>query len=337
MLGGIPNLEKIMAVYDTDIIYATRFMEYFKKKKDLGFGISAFTRKESLDEFLRIHQIEILILGECIRTEELPEEKIKYIFQFTEDPKLEKDTGPPNIFKYQPVQAIMAEIISFYAKKENESGIEHNTEFTKVISVISPTPNIMKLLFTWSIGVLLSERKKVLVVPLDLLPIQLLSFVDYTSQSLSEFIYYLKENPNIIMKMKTLLSYNGNLAYLTGLTHGFDLLSLTKEDICKWVEALKNHTDYQTVVFYLGYYTDSIVELMNQSDSVLIPITSTPYEKTMLKEWERQMDRIGINTSSDKFHRISIQEEELLVQAPISLQELSQSSAWIDALKYTDC
>ncbi|MHB8131084.1 MAG: hypothetical protein ACYDEX_19055, partial [Mobilitalea sp.] len=182
-------MEKILAIYDSDIIYATRFMEYFKKKKDLGFGISAFTKKESFDEFLRTHQVEILILGEYITRENLLEEKIKYIFRFTDDPKAENDTGPPGIFKYQPVQAVMAEIISVYTKKENESEIEHCTEFTKIISVISPTPNEMKLLFTWSLGVLLSERKKVLIVPLDLLPIQLLSFVDYTSQSLSEFIY----------------------------------------------------------------------------------------------------------------------------------------------------
>jgi len=330
-------LEKIMAIYDSDIIYATRFMEYFKKKKDLGFEISAFTRKDSLDEFLRAHQIEILILGEYITREELLEEKIKYIFRFSDEPKTENDTGSPGIFKYQPVQAVMAEIIGVYAKKKNESGIEQSSEFTKIISVISPTPNTMKLLFTWSIGVLLSERKKVLIVPLDLLPIQLLSFVDYTSQSLSEFIYYLKENPNIITKMKSLLCFNGNLAYLTGITHGFDLLSLTKEDIGKWVEALKNHTDYHTVVFYLGCYTDSIVELMKQSDSILIPITGTAYEKPMLNEWERQMGRIGIDTNSDKFQRILLQEEETQVQAPISLQGLSRSNAWIDALQYTNC
>jgi hypothetical protein len=231
----------------------------------------------------------------------------------------------------------MDEIISTYAREENESGIEHNIQGTRIISVISPIPSMVKLLFAWSISVRLSERNKVLIVPLDLLPIQLLSFMDYTSQSLSEFIYYLKENPNIIKKMKSLLSYNGNLSYLTGITHGFDVLSLTKEDICKWVEALKNHSDYQTVVFYLGCYTDSIVELIKQSHSVIIPTTGTSYENAMLKEWEQQMDRMGVDTNCDKFQRISLQEEKASTQVPISLQELSKSCVWNDALQYLNC
>ncbi|MBC7884458.1 MAG: hypothetical protein H7X99_03240 [Saprospiraceae bacterium] len=325
-------MEKILAIYDSDVIYATRFMEYFKKKKDFNFEISAFTRKDSLKEFLLLHRIEILLIGNEIILEEISSENIKYNYQLVEDIRNERAIEQACIFKYQSAQAVMAEVIADYVKKENETQVNYNPTGVEIISVFSPILNAAKLSFAWSISTLLSESKKVLFVPLDLLPIQLLSSVDSTSQSLSEFIYYLKENPNIIMKMKSLLAYDGNLSYLTGLTHGFDLLSLIKEDICKWIEELKTHTDYQTVVFYLGYYADPIIELMNQSDSVFILSAGSQYEKMVLKEWEHQMDRIGFDTKKDKFLRIQVEEED--VQAPFTIQELKNSSTWATALRF---
>ncbi len=327
-------MDKIFAIYDFDVTYTTRFMEYFKKRTDLDFEISAFTRKESIEEFLKTHQIEILLYGSDITLEGFPIENVKYIYEFTDDPRKESDSGPPTIFKYQPVQTVMTDIIKDYIRKVNETQVKNNFITTNIISLFSPTQSNANLPFAWSISTLLSEQKKVLFIPLDLFPIRVISSLDSSTQSLSEFIYYLKENPNIIVKMKSLLAYSGKLSYLTGITHGFDLLSLTKEDIHKWVEELKLHTDYQTVVFYLGYYSDSTLELMKLSDSILVTTTGTLYGEAVLNEWERQMNTIGIDTNQNKFQRIKLHEEEVLGQAPISLQDLVKSSAWAEAQQY---
>jgi hypothetical protein len=238
------------------------------------------------------------------------------------------------IFKYQSAHEIMGEIITDYSKKENQILVKSNSKSIKIISVYSPVPGAEKLAFAWSISVLLSEQKKVLFIPLDLLPIRLLSFVNNTNQFLSEFIYYLKENSNTIMKMKSLLSYNGNLSYLSGLAHGFDLLSLNKEDIQKWEEELKTHTDYQTIVFYLGCYSEAMTELINISDTILIPTLGTPYEGSLLQEWERQMEKIGVSTNQDKFQCILLQEEKTLGKETITLQELANSLVWSNAKDY---
>ncbi|MDF2943155.1 MAG: hypothetical protein K0S01_2013 [Herbinix sp.] len=327
-------MEKIFAIYDSDLIYATRFMEYFKKKKEFNFEISAFTKKESLEEFLQFHQIEILLLGEQASPDDLPIEKIKYIYQFTDDPNEEKRIDQPLIFKYQSVEVIMAEVFNNYIKRENVSQLKSNSKTTKIISIYSPISGIEKLAFAWSLSILLSEQKKVLFVPMDLLPVQLLSFVNNTNQFLSEFIYYLKENSNIIIKMRSLLSYSGNLSYLVGLAHGFDLLALNNGDIRRWGDELKINTDYQTIIFYIGGYTEAMVELVNISDSVIIPKIETNYESMMLQEWDRQMEQIGVDTNHDKFQNIQIQEEDRLGKENITLQELTNSLTWSIAKKY---
>jgi len=329
-------VEKILAIYDSDSIYTTRFMEYFKKKKDLNFNISAFTRKESLEEFLLAHNIEILLLGGQALEEELPKEKIKYIYRFIDNPNEEMGVDQPFIFKYQSAQIIMTKVINDYVKKENEDQIKSSSKSTKIISIVSLVPGIEKLAFAWAMSILLAEQRKVLFIPLELLPFQLLSFVNNTSQCLSEFVYYLKENSKSIVKMKSLLGYNGNLSYLVGLAHGFDLLALKNEDIHNWIEELKIHTDYQTIVFYLGSYTEAMTELVKTSDSILIPTIGTFYEKAMRQEWDSQMKKIGIDTSHDKFQGIQLQEEDELGNEVVTIQELANSRTWSIAKQYVN-
>jgi hypothetical protein len=73
-------MEKILALYDSDVFYVSRFMEYFNKKIDSHFEVSAFTKKESLDEYLTFHPIEILLLGSGFVDESFTGRNIKYIY-----------------------------------------------------------------------------------------------------------------------------------------------------------------------------------------------------------------------------------------------------------------
>jgi hypothetical protein len=330
-------VERIFALYDSDIFYATRFMEYLKTKKEFGFEITVFTCLESLKEFLQTHRIEILLVNENIEDIEdikLPLERIKHIYKLTEEKGYEKNDEIPQVFKYQAVHAMMSELITDYASKENNAQIVYNANSIKIMSIFSPVQNVEAISFAWSLSSLISEQKKVLLVMMDLLPVPLISSTNIAKDSLTEFIYYLKENLSIIMKMKTLLGYIGNLSYLTGITHGFDILSLNKEDVRKWVEELRVHTDYQAVIFYLGCYNEAMLELMNLSDNVLVTTTGRPYDNALQKEWEQQLSRMGNQHSPDKYRKIQLQEEVSLGQAPIALQELAYCSSWAAAKQY---
>jgi hypothetical protein len=173
----------------------------------------------------------------------------------------------------------------------------------------------------------MSERQKVLFVRLDLLPVQLVDQYQNSNPSLSEFIYYLKTNEDMIEKMRELIVVNGNLSYLTGISHGSDILSLNKEEIQKWIEGIKNHSDYQTIIFYLENLTDAAAEVINLSESVLVTAKDTAYENLKIKEWQRQMECMGINMNADKFQFIRLQEEKTEM-LPISMNILTHSYAW---------
>lgn len=321
-------MERSFALYDSDAFYTTRFMEYFKQRKDFAFEILAFTRKESLEEYLQSHNIEILLLGKGIAPEDLSQYHIKYIYRLADNPGNEIDAGYPAVHKYQAAQAVMADILADYRRRENVPRASSNLNQMSIISVFSPAQGAEALSLAWSIGFQLSEQKKTLLVLLELLPVHFLAAADNKASPLTEFIYYLKENTDSIVKMNALLSYSGNLSCLSGVTHGADILALGKEDIHKWVEELKTRTDYQAVVFYLGCYTEAGVEIMVLSDTVLINGSDTAYKKALSTEWIRQMERAGIDMKQEKFIKAVFQRGPSIEHLPVTLSELMLTSSW---------
>lgn len=325
-------MEKVMVLYDSDFLYATRFMGYINRQKEFDIKISAFTREKSLRDYINANPVEILILGEEISLEELPCHRVKYIYRLGDNNLEETEACVQQIYKYQSAKAVMKEIMSDYTGKEGSSRTYDNTGQTQFISVFAPLAGTEKLSFAWALSLLLSEQYKVLFVNLDPLPVPLIPTLSSNS-GLSEFIYYLKENSGLD-KMKALLSQIGNLSILTGIHHAMDILSLDKEDICRWFEALRQSADYQKIIFYCGCYTETMAQVMNPSDTILTLSLNNAYETAVLSEWEKQMKRSGEDFVPEKIRRINLQSQVDTNHLPITLQELKDSPAWTEALRF---
>ena len=320
-----------MAIFDTDEIFATRFAEYCNKKKELDFDIYVFTNQESFNEFIQHNKVELLLLGGKMELDDRQMEHIKCLCYLSEYQRNDLETIYPSIFKYQQAQSLLLEIKSIYTKLVHgtiNSNRNTNTTDTKVISLISLSSGENKLLFAWSFAYILSEHKKTLFIPLELLPVQMFSFLMNSNQALSEFIYFLKDNPNSIEKMKSLLCYHGNLTYLSGITHGLDILSLNKEDINKWLNNMRDICEFECIVFYLGCYADIMFDIVGQSDEIITLMTDTSYEEGLLKEWKRQLDMIDQKTEHYNIKNSILPREETAHLCLSSLQELQNSKEW---------
>jgi hypothetical protein len=322
-------VEKVLAVYDVDSMYATRFMEFFQKRKDCDFEIIAFTKKESLIDFLKQKKIEILLYEESSLPEEIPKENIKYFYKLSERPGAAKEMEIPEIYKYQAAPRIMTEIISDYNKRENITSYSYRAGNVEILTAFAPVPSGTKMIFTWSMAVNLSETKKVLFIPLDSIPVSVLLSEDDSNHGLSEFIYYLKENnPNIISKLKTLVQYLGNLSYLSGITHGMDLFSLSREEVSIWCDELRNNSGYHTVIFYSNHYSEAMLEVLNKSDQIVILMKDSSYEKAVYREWERQINFIGLKDKLPQVHKVILTKEDWEGNQYLSLHELKSNPCW---------
>ncbi len=311
-------MEKLLAVFDTDFLYASRLMEYLKKTDRDIFEVLLFTKRESLVDFLKYQSVDILLYGEEALFEELPKENIKYLFLLSADKKHVKNKLEI-IYKYQAAGRIASDILSCYTRLEdnNQNHVIGNVSF---IAVFTPVPGAEKRCYAWSLAKELSYKRKVLFIALEQLPTLSLLGQEDSGQSMSELLYYLKESEsNYMDKLKSYLAYSEKLSYLSGPTHGFDLLSLSKEDIAKFMDDIRKHSDYEMVVLYLEIYTEGSMEALRLSNEVCLATCSSPYEELIVKEWERQMELIGVPISKLRMNRIRLPTAEQLVgDNPIS-------------------
>lgn len=320
-------MERIFALYDSDEYYVKRFMEYFKKKRDLGFELVVFTCLESLEDYLHMHPIDILIIGENIKLQEFNRDSIRYIYRLADKTGVYQETEYTLINKYQMVQAIISDIKADYMRHENES-CNIKPDIIKVISIFSPVQDLDSLTFAWSAGLLLSEQRRVLLVLLELLPVQIISTTDYTNQPLTELIYYIKENRDIIARLKSLVCYQGSLSYVSGIANGADILALSKEDIQRWVTELKTQAEYDEILFYICSNSEAAQELINISDEVIYCCKDSIYANSLYNEWVEQLERTGMNLLQDKFLKLSLPEETVINRLPITTLELSGTDCW---------
>ncbi len=329
-------MEKIMAIYTSDEVYALRLTDYLKKRKGIGFEILTFTNADSFQEYIKQHKIEILLMEKPLEEDildEVSKERIRYFYQLTEQSWEGSVLSEQKILKYQSAQEILNEILSDYTKRENASGKIFDNTHQKMITLISSIPDRNKSAFTWALAYLLSERGKVLFIPMELFPLPILTTVDNNNQFLSQFIYYLKENnPEIIVKMNSLLNYMDRLSYLSGISSGLDLLSITQEDIKQWLQEIRVNTDYEVIIFYLGFYSEAVLEVLMQSNNIII-ISGQSDDQEVLKEWKRQLQFMGISMQKENVHQIFLSKDDGAYKCELTLQELQSSNLWSCAIE----
>lgn len=298
-------MKKLLAVFDTDTLYASRLMEYFKRSNWDDFEIILFTKQESLVDFLKYQAVDILLFGGDTLSEEISRENIKYVFWICTDNKQAKDKQD-TIYKYQAAGKIGSDIFSRYTKLENNYHSD-SLDNLSIISFFAPVPSEEKISYAWSRAKELSYRRKVLFIDLEQLPVAIKPWHENSVSSMSELLYFLKEgNPNYIDKLYTYLNYSDKLSYLAGPTHGFDLLSLCREDMGRLMDDLKKYTDYETVILYLGIYTEASMEALSRSNDIYILANDLNYDELVEKEWERQMELMGIQINKLNIKRIRL-------------------------------
>lgn len=327
----------IIAIYDSDMIYAIRLMEYIKKRKELRFDVFVFTEEESLLEFGMNRSIDILLIEDGLSITDEIKDKIKVTFILSDYINQPDVNGDIRVLKYQSAQILISDVLTNYNKLINKSDSNYGTNNTKIVSIISVTPERNKLGFAWSYAYNNSNHNKVLFIPLELLPNPFLDVNEPSISSLSDFLYYLKnKDPQLISIMNSYINYIDSVSYLSGISIGLDLLSITKEDISLWLEKMKAYTDYDLIIFYLAFYNEATVELIKESNEILIPIVEQSEDNQVVRELERQLNYIGVNMLSEKTHKIKIPLTMWSDHGTVSYQELKNSGSWKATVKFIE-
>ncbi|QHQ60250.1 hypothetical protein Ana3638_05200 [Anaerocolumna sedimenticola] len=300
-----------LAIYDSESDYANHLMDYLKRNQKKLTQIRVFTNLQSLKEYMGENSIPILVINESLPLDEINMDNIKNICILSEENTVSNHHNYPVIYKYQSAEIIMKELFSYFPEQLHQSNIKNSYGGkTKIISIFSMQADVMRQAFAFSLAEQYASVKKTLYINLDTYP-ALSELLGYKpDKGLSELIYFLKQNPsNLSNKIRGIITKRKNLDYIEGVSFGPDLFELTPEDIVLWLGELQLNADYDVILFDVGCYFHTVLELFRNSSQVLVFLEENGWDEVRYNVFKNQLSWSGYTDVLEKIKKVPVTEE----------------------------
>lgn len=300
-----------VALYDRKG-YMPCLVGYLCKK---GRGIleaRLFTSLEMLTECAEAGNIDVLLAGEEV-AEEIHglDGKISKIMLLSEGNQVKEGCGYYLLFKYQPAQDIVKEVLEQIAEDDNIVYTEAFASKRSIgfIGVYAPFGGSGVTEYAVSLAGKLSEKGKVLYISLE--QFHSLDFLqekkkDASSyRGMSEVVFYLKQRKEkLALKLETVVTSWSGADYIFAVEDYRDLYSLSSEDVHQFLDVLSGQTDYETVIFDIGFLSEAALALMENCSVLYMPHAKTKQQKSKEAAFWRLLERGNHGRLSESFQRI---------------------------------
>lgn len=296
------------AMYDEQN-YMRALADYLGRKSFL-LENRLFTTRESLCRFLKEHSVDVLLLGQDVETDFLTKQlQVGRVIILSEADMVEEGQGYPVIFKYQSAEKILQEIFQIVGQRETEMTVPiwDSASSTEFLGIYRPYGEAFGLHWIFS-GEEKPEQKNLLV------NMELLSGLSVPEgvgspegiKGMSELIYYLKQpGEKLSLKLRPLIRQWEGVDYLFPVEDYRDLYSINREDVDRFLSVLIRETDYDRVIFDIGFLTDASLYLLYCCDKIYMPRTSSTWEENQKHALELLLMREGLGEMLERIQYVS--------------------------------
>lgn len=301
-----------VALYDRNG-YMPSLVDYLCKKGHSLFETRLFTSTKLLEKQAVEKGIDVLLAGEEVLEEiRCFRDLIPQIILLSEGDKVCEGTEYYVIFKYQPAQEIVREMLACVAEDDRISFTQRRVGGREmdVVSVYAPYGGAGVTEMATRVAKEMAQQKKTLFVSLELF--QGLAWLgeeekggrgeEKDHRGMSEVIFYLKQRKGkLALKLETILVSSENLDGIMAVEDYRDLQSLESRDLQSFLDILIQQTDYACVVFDIGYLSEATLWLMEQSNRLYMPTAHTGAQNIKRQSFRRLLLREGREKLLEKF------------------------------------
>lgn len=292
----------LFALYDTQG-YMKALAEYFGKKNFL-LESHLFTKMESLVDFLKEHSLDVLLLGQEVEPYQLPYmDHAEHVIVMSEGDMMAEGQDYFSIYKYQSAEKILKEIFQVIARDGLDltvplKGADIHTDFYGIFRPYGAMFPVQRLLRAKG-----GQEKKSLFINMEVLSgFQLQEGVngEKENRGMSEVIFYIKQHTEkLSLKLRSLIQRGEGVDYLYPVEDYRDLYSITREDVDRLLTVLSQETEYERVVFDVGFLSDSSLYLLYCCDQIYLPRACNQWEENQKNALERLLRREGLEEMLD--------------------------------------
>ncbi len=247
-------MKKIWAILDVERNYAIRLMEYLNHKSGIPFDIQVFTDEEKLAEYADAHSIELLLVSEKAYSERMEQLHCAQIMILTEKGRVEMTESHKAVYKYQPADHMVREVMDCYSAERTAVGFESvGIRACRRIAVFNHSDEAMREAAAISLGRLLGDTQKTLYVSLSGgLGLERLSESAW-DRNLSDLIYFYRKRKDMLpVRFAGIVRQMEGLDLIPPATAREDLVVLQGEDWIKFLDELMNSSEYETLILDFG-------------------------------------------------------------------------------------
>lgn len=314
-------LKKVrIALYDRDG-YMPCLVDYLCKKGHQMIETRLFTNIEMLKKLAKDNEIDVLLAGEEVIDEIRGlDTVIPQIMLLSEGRQVNEQSEYFLLFKYQSAQAIVKEVLSQIAEDDRICYTHrfHSKRTVELIGVCTLYGGAEVTEYTLSMAKELARHYRTLYVNLEILHgldylIPMEKGCDPCSyRGMSEVIFYLKQRKEkLALKLESLIYSVDGLDAIAAVEDYRDLYHMNQQDMEHFLKVLIHQTEYERLVFDIGYLGETSLYLMSQCTHLYMPQAITEIQKSKERSFQRLLFREHCDQVVDNIQKIEISHERI--------------------------
>lgn len=258
-----------VAIYDADKGYRERFTDYLMSYKAEEMELSIFTGEQYFYETLSVDKYHLLVLG-CGYEEILPHVKplrvpILVLTEYSHSYVRETvEMGEEQVVytpKYQSMDVITKQMQLLTELKWVPKEMHLGNREVEIVGVLSPVKHEMQMLFSLLYAKNMAKYGRVLYL-------NLLEFSGFselfgeTEYDMGDAILQMRKERERPEGILSCIYELDEVSYISPFANPENVGEITGAEICRLLEVLTEHTDYQTIVVDMGTNVKGFAEVL---------------------------------------------------------------------------
>ncbi len=322
----------IFAVCDLEAAYACNLMDYLNKKRTTPFEVQAFTNVESLQEFTKEHEIEILLISTRAMCNEIRNLPVNRTIILSEGEPLQDYLEEyPFVYKYQSSDIVLSEVMEYYVEANPQPYVLANAwRKTKLYGVYSPVGRSRKTSFALTLGEILSETKNVLYLNFEEFAGFEELFQTTYRADISDLIYFSRQKGDgFIFRLNSVIQTFHELQYVPPALSPSDIRDVSSKEWLDFLDEIIRCCEYDVIILDLSEQVDELFQIMKHCDRIYTPIQEDVISQAKLAQYEKLLRMLDMTEILEKTHRL-----RLPLQMPQKEGDLVQQMVWGEMGEY---
>lgn len=308
----------IVAMFDREG-YSKRLAEYLIRHCNAMLDVRLFTNIENMLHFLRREAVEMLLVGEKDWDSAWePEVNVHRLIFLSDGDMLCEGTSRLTIFKYQSAEEIVKELLSVIAEDDSiqTGNVKVGLRNAEFIGVYSPFGGAGVSTFAYRMAKEYGTQYLTLYLNMELFNgmsiyqgRQHRDITEADRRGMSELIFYLQQNKDkIAVKIQALVQHRDGIDCIAAVEDYRDLYSMKVADLRHLLQVLAEETEYQKILFDIGYLGESSLELMRYCDILYLPKAGSGVQQNKQLSFEQLLIREGDQDLLERIRFVSMKE-----------------------------